>query len=36
MAEHKLETQQLSQIYAEETEKSFREVIDSMDDFSQK
>ena len=33
MAEHKLEMQQLSQIYAEETEKSFREIIDGFDDF---
>lgn len=32
MSEHKLEMQQLSQIYSEETEKSFREVLDSMDE----
>ena len=33
MQEHKLEIQQLSQVYCEETEKSFREVLDSKDDF---
>lgn len=32
MSEHKLELQQLSQIYSEETEKSFREVLDSYDE----
>lgn len=32
MAEHKLEMQQLSQIYCEETEKTFREQLDSMDE----
>jgi len=32
MAEHKLEMQQLSQIYKEETEKTFREQINSNDD----
>jgi len=32
MAEHKLEMQQLSQIYSEETEKNFREIIDSIDE----
>lgn len=31
MSEHKLEMQQLSQIYCEETEKSFREVLDGFD-----
>lgn len=31
MSEHKLEIQQLSQIYCEETEKSFREQLDSLD-----
>lgn len=31
MAEHKMELQQLSQIYCDETEKSFREVLDSRD-----
>ena len=29
--EHKLEMQQLSQIYSEETEKNFREQMDSLD-----
>ena len=33
MTEHKQELQQLSQVYAEETEKTFREVIDSEDDY---
>lgn len=33
MAEHKLEVQQLSQIYCEETEKSFREIVNGFDDF---
>ena len=33
MAEHKLEMQQLSQIYADETEKTFREIVDGFDDF---
>ena len=32
MSEHKLELQQLSQIYSEETEKSFREVLDRYDE----
>ena len=32
MGEHKLELQQLSQIYCEETEKTFREQLDSIDD----
>jgi carbonic anhydrase/acetyltransferase-like protein (isoleucine patch superfamily) len=32
MGEHKLELQQLSQIYAEETEKTFREQLNSIDD----
>lgn len=31
ISEHHLEMQQLSQIYSEETEKSFREIIDSKD-----
>ena len=31
MTEHKMELQQLSQIYAEETEKTFREVLDGQD-----
>ena len=31
MTEHKMELQQLSQVYAEETEKTFREVLDSRD-----
>ena len=35
MAEHKLETQQLSLVYAEETEKTFREIMDSLDDSLQ-
>ena len=29
MNEHKMEMQQLSQVYSEETEKSFREVLNS-------
>ena len=33
MTEHKQELQQLSQVYAEETEKTFREVINSEDDY---
>jgi len=33
MTEHKMEVQQLSQVYAEETEKSFREVLNSEDDY---
>jgi hypothetical protein len=32
MTEHKMEMQQLSQIYCEETEKSFREVLDGVDE----
>jgi len=32
MSEHKLEMQQLSQIYCEETEKTFREQINSLED----
>jgi hypothetical protein len=32
MAEHKMEMQQLSQIYSEETEKNFRELIDGIDE----
>lgn len=32
MAEHKLEMQQLSQIYHEETEKNHREIMDSNDE----
>jgi hypothetical protein len=32
MSEHKLEMQQLSQIYSEETEKTFREQLNSIDD----
>jgi len=32
MAEHKMEMQQLSQIYSEETEKNFREIIDGIDE----
>lgn len=32
MTEHKMEMQQLSQIYSEETEKNFREQLDSLDD----
>jgi hypothetical protein len=31
MGEHKLEMQQMAEIYAEETEKTFREQLDSMD-----
>jgi len=31
MGEHKLEMQQMSQIYAEETEQTFREQLDAMD-----
>ena len=33
MTEHKMELQQLSQVYAEETEKSFREVLDGKDRY---
>lgn len=33
MTEHKMEMQSLSQVYSEETEKSFREVIDSDDKY---
>ena len=33
MTEHKMEMQSLSQVYSEETEKSFREVINSDDDY---
>ena len=33
ISEHHLEIQQLSQIYAQETEKSFRERLDSRDDL---
>ena len=33
MSEHKMEMQQLSQVYSEETEKSFREVLNSQDDY---
>ena len=33
MTEHKMELQQLSQVYAEETEKSFREVLNSQDEY---
>lgn len=32
MAEHKLEMQQLSQIYSEETEKNFREILNGIDE----
>lgn len=32
MTEHKMEMQQLSQIYSEETEKTFREQLDSIDE----
>ena len=32
MTEHKMEMQQLSQVYSEETEKNFREQLDSIDD----
>ena len=33
MTEHKMELQQLSQVYAEETEKSFREVLNGQDEY---
>jgi len=33
ITEHKMELQQLAQVYAEETEKSFREVVNSEDDY---
>ena len=33
MTEHKMEMQQLSQIYCEETEKNFREVLNSQDEY---
>lgn len=33
MNEHKMEMQQLSQVYSEETEKSFREVLNSQDEY---
>ena len=33
MTEHKMELQQLSQVYAEETEKTFREVLDGRDQY---
>eukprot|EP00354_Favella_ehrenbergii_P000814 CAMPEP_0170463288 /NCGR_PEP_ID=MMETSP0123-20130129/8460_1 /TAXON_ID=182087 /ORGANISM="Favella ehrenbergii, Strain Fehren 1" /LENGTH=357 /DNA_ID=CAMNT_0010728691 /DNA_START=35 /DNA_END=1108 /DNA_ORIENTATION=- len=33
IAEHKMEMQQLSQVYSEETEKSFREVLSSEDNY---
>ena len=33
MTEHKMELQQLSQVYAEETEKTFREVLNSQDEY---
>ena len=33
MSEHKMEMQQLSQVYSEETEKTFREVLNSQDDY---
>lgn len=33
IAEHHLEMQQLSQIYNEETEKSYREIVDSRDSY---
>lgn len=32
MSEHKMEMQQLSQIYSEETEKTFRQQLDSLDE----
>jgi len=32
MNEHMLEMQELSQVYHEETEKTFREIIDSRDE----
>jgi carbonic anhydrase/acetyltransferase-like protein (isoleucine patch superfamily) len=32
MSEHKMEMQQLSQVYSEETEKTFREVLNSTDE----
>ena len=32
MTEHKMEMQQLSQVYSEETEKNFREQLNSIDD----
>jgi carbonic anhydrase/acetyltransferase-like protein (isoleucine patch superfamily) len=33
ISEHHLEMQQLSQIYAEETERSFREIVDRRDEL---
>jgi carbonic anhydrase/acetyltransferase-like protein (isoleucine patch superfamily) len=36
IAEHMIEMQQLSQIYNEETEKTFREKLNDMDDTIQK
>mgnify|MGYP003352765026 CR=1 FL=1 len=33
MTEHKLEMQQLSQIYADETELTFREIINRRDEL---
>ena len=33
MTEHKMEMQQLSQVYSEETEKSFREVLTGQDEY---
>lgn len=33
LSEHKMEMQQLAQVYSEETEKTFREVLDSQDDY---
>jgi len=35
MSEHKMELQELSQVYAEETEKDFREVLNSLDRYYQ-
>ena len=32
MTEHKMEMQQLSQVYSEETEKTFREQLDGIDE----
>lgn len=32
MSEHKMEMQQLSQIYSEETEKTFRQQLDALDE----
>jgi hypothetical protein len=32
MAEHKLELQQLANVYCEETEKTFREQLNSIDE----